>query len=189
MEMTPLEIASEYRTAANKTKQIKVLAELNLCSHRRIAEILQEQGEELPGHWKEKLAKGLKTQPRPYRPGSAPVTAGELRDAIVEAVTPDTSSASLCSAPRSALLSPGKPVPDSFPDGESPQGEGRSAALSADGDPASRAGGITWPQYSRLMQIIGRLEGVGFVLEPAIPPFYFGAVEGLVKLADEIKPQ
>ena len=72
MEMPPLQIASEYRTAANKSKQIKVLAELNLVTQRRIAEILQEQGEELPGHWKEKLEKGLKTQPRAYRPGSAP---------------------------------------------------------------------------------------------------------------------
>ena len=37
----------------------------------------------------------------------------------------DTSSASLRSAPRSALLSPGKPAPGRFPNGESPQGEGR----------------------------------------------------------------
>ena len=160
MEMSPLQIASEYRTAKNKSKQIGVLAELNACTQRQIAQILQEQGEELPGHWKEKLAKGLKTKP---------VSDRYLREAIVEAVTPDTSS--------------GAAAPPS------PHGAGRSAALSPDRDPASRAGGISWPQYSRLMQIVGRLEGVGFVLEEALPPFYFAAVENLAKLADEIKPE
>lgn len=82
MEMTPLQIASEYRTAANKSKQIKVLAELNLVTQRRIAEILQEQGEELPGHWKEKLATPLKREPRP-----APATQKDINDAVLEAVT------------------------------------------------------------------------------------------------------
>lgn len=122
MEMGPLQIASEYRTGKNKTKTIQALAELNACTQRQIAQILQEQGEELPGHWKEKLAKGLKSEP---------VSDRYLRKAIVEAVTPDTSSGA-GATPRSALLSPGKPVPDSFPDGESPQGEGRGAALSLD---------------------------------------------------------
>ena len=63
MEMTELQIASEYRTGLNKAKTIKVLAELNAVTQRRIAEILQEQGEELPGHWKEKLAQPLKHPP------------------------------------------------------------------------------------------------------------------------------
>ena len=36
----------------------------------------------------------------------------------------DTSSASLRSAPRFALLLPGKTAPGSFPFGKSPQGEG-----------------------------------------------------------------
>ena len=104
MEMSPLQIASEYRTAKNKSKQIGVLAELNACTQRQIAQILQEQGEELPGHWKEKLEKGLKTKP---------VSDRYLREAIVEAVTPDTSS--------------GAAAPPS------PQGEGKEgAALSLD---------------------------------------------------------
>ena len=64
MEMTPLQIASEYRTGKDKSKTIKVLAELNLVTQRTIAQILDEQGEELPGHWKEKLAKGLKREPK-----------------------------------------------------------------------------------------------------------------------------
>ncbi|MBR2582545.1 MAG: hypothetical protein IKD61_04060, partial [Oscillospiraceae bacterium] len=63
MEMTEMQIASEYRTGKDKTKTIKVLAELNLVPQRRIAEILQAQGEELPKHWKEKLAQPLKRPP------------------------------------------------------------------------------------------------------------------------------
>ena len=179
MEMSPLQIASEYRTAKNKSKQIGVLAELNACTQRQIAQILQEQGEELPGHWKEKLTKGLKTKP---------VSDRYLRESIVEAVTPDTSSGA-AAPPRSALLSPGKPVPDSFPDGESPQGEGRSAALSPDRDPASRAGGISWPQYSRLQNLLGRLEGVGCALPNDVAIYYFDTIDLLNALADEIKPE
>ena len=146
-----------------------MLAELNACTQRQIAQILQEQGEELPGHWKEKLEKGLKTQPRAYRPGSAPVSARELHEAIVEAVTPDTSS--------------GAAAPPS------PQGEGRSAALSPDRDPASRAGGISWPQYSRLQNLLGRLDGVGCALPNDVAIYYFDTIDLLNALADEIKPE
>ena len=85
MEMTPLQIASEYRTGKDKTKTIKVLAELNEVTQRRIAEILQEQGEELPGHWIEKLATPLKRPPR-----EKGVPAREIGEAILEAVTPET---------------------------------------------------------------------------------------------------
>ena len=57
MQMGPKEIARDYRTAANKQKQIKVLAELNQCAERRIAEILDDEGEELPKKWQEQLLK------------------------------------------------------------------------------------------------------------------------------------
>lgn len=57
MQMGPKEIAVEYRTAVNKQKQIKVLAELNQCAERKIAEILAEEGEELPKKWQEQLQK------------------------------------------------------------------------------------------------------------------------------------
>ena len=189
MEMTPLQIASEYRTGKDKTKTIKVLAELNAVTQRRIAEILQEQGEELPGHWKEKLAKGLKREPKeriatpacaPVRNDREPVTAGELRNAIVETVTPEDGD------PSTPLAKPGT---SHAPRASGCFAQDDSAALSPDGDPASRAGGITWPQYSRLMQTVGQLEGVGFVLESEIPPFYFDVVEDLATLADEIKPE
>lgn len=52
--MDPGEIVIDYRRAANKTKQIEVLANLNACQPRDIAELLQERGEELPsaaGHY------------------------------------------------------------------------------------------------------------------------------------------
>lgn len=81
MEMTEMQIASEYRTGKDKTKTIKVLAELNLVPQRRIAEILQAQGEELPKHWKEKLAQPLKRPPK-----ERPMTAGELGAALAKAI-------------------------------------------------------------------------------------------------------
>ena len=57
MQMGPKEIAVEYRTAANRQKQIKVLAQLNQCAERKIAEILAAEGEELPKKWQEQLRK------------------------------------------------------------------------------------------------------------------------------------
>ena len=79
MEMTELQIASEYRTGKDKSKTIKVLAELNAVTQRQIAEILQRQGEQLPGHWIEKLANP------PKRPRSAPATARDINDAVLKA--------------------------------------------------------------------------------------------------------
>ena len=79
MEMTELQIASEYRTGKDKSKTIKVLAELNAVTQRQIAEILQRQGEQLPGHWIEKLARPLK------RAASAPATARDINDAVLQA--------------------------------------------------------------------------------------------------------
>lgn len=47
-QMDPGEIVTEYRTAANRQKQITILADHNNCSERDIAELLQERGEPLP---------------------------------------------------------------------------------------------------------------------------------------------
>jgi len=80
MEMTELQIASEYRTGKDKSKTIKVLAELNLVTQRQIAQILQAQGEELPKHWKEKLAVPPKRPPR-----GKPATQREINDAVLVA--------------------------------------------------------------------------------------------------------
>ncbi|MBQ6398405.1 MAG: hypothetical protein IJI06_09715 [Oscillospiraceae bacterium] len=57
MTMDKAEIAIDYRRAANKQKQIKILAELNQCAERKIAEILVDAGEELPKKWQEQLLK------------------------------------------------------------------------------------------------------------------------------------
>lgn len=43
--MEPGEILRDYRTAKNKFNQIKILAELNLCSNKEMAMWLEEQGE------------------------------------------------------------------------------------------------------------------------------------------------
>lgn len=102
MEMTPLQLASEYRTGKDKTKTIKVLAELNAVTQRRIAEILVEQGEELPGHWKEKLATPPKRPPK-----ERPMTAGELSAEIAKAIQTAIPSAEELRQESAALL----PVP------------------------------------------------------------------------------
>lgn len=44
MEMTPGEIALEYRLASDKSKQMTILADLNLCSRDDIRKILIEEG-------------------------------------------------------------------------------------------------------------------------------------------------
>ena len=88
MEMTPLQIASEYRTGKNKTNTIKVLAELNAVTQRRIAEILQEQGETLPTVWENTLKEPLKRKPRGLKGKGVP--AKEIGETILEAVTPAT---------------------------------------------------------------------------------------------------
>lgn len=42
--MSPEKIASEWRQAKDKTKQIRILAELNLCPEAEIVAILKTQG-------------------------------------------------------------------------------------------------------------------------------------------------
>lgn len=53
-------IVSDYRQAANKLKQIDILANLNLCSPREIAALLRDHGEELPARWVKALEKPAK---------------------------------------------------------------------------------------------------------------------------------
>lgn len=45
MEMTDKEICQEYREAKNKNQQIRILADLNLCTPREILDILTAAGE------------------------------------------------------------------------------------------------------------------------------------------------
>ena len=48
MQMTDNEIVRSYQHAANRTKQISILAELNACSKAQIREILERNGCEVP---------------------------------------------------------------------------------------------------------------------------------------------
>ena len=48
MQMTDNEIVRSYQHAANRTKQISILAELNACSKAEIRDILEKNGEEVP---------------------------------------------------------------------------------------------------------------------------------------------
>lgn len=82
MQMDNTEIAIDYRRAANKQKQIKILAELNQCAERRIAEILAAEGEELPKKWQEQLLKP------PRRSWKFPETETEETDCHTGAAAP-----------------------------------------------------------------------------------------------------
>ena len=178
MEMSPLQIASEYRTGKDKTKTIKVLAELNAVTQRTIAQLLADQGEELPGHWKAKLEAGLKTKP---------VSDRYLKEAIVEAVTPGPGDPSTPALRASAQDDNAKEERIATAACALPRND--NAALSADRDPASRAGRINWQQYSRLMRIIGRLEGGLWSISLGPNAKVSEVLEDLFKLADEIKPE
>lgn len=48
LQMAEADIVASYRQAAKPADQIKVLADLNVCSKARIEEILREAGEPLP---------------------------------------------------------------------------------------------------------------------------------------------
>lgn len=52
--MTKEEICRDYRLAANKREQIKILAELNACTKQQIADILIEDGQEVPKWYQKK---------------------------------------------------------------------------------------------------------------------------------------
>lgn len=52
--MTKEEICNFYRLEANKREQIKILAILNLCSEQKIADILIEDGQEVPKMYQKK---------------------------------------------------------------------------------------------------------------------------------------
>ena len=52
--MAEADIVASYRQAAKPADQIKVLADLNVCSKARIIEVLRRAGVELPGKAKRK---------------------------------------------------------------------------------------------------------------------------------------
>ena len=48
MEMAVVEIVSSYKNAANRNKQIQILADLNACTKRDITELLEAAGISVP---------------------------------------------------------------------------------------------------------------------------------------------
>lgn len=82
--MSHNEILASYRQAKDKKKQIKILAELNLCGEKDIVRILEEQGEVIPKP--ERKPKTAKDVPDVPEPPVAPV-------APVEPVAPDVTVA------------------------------------------------------------------------------------------------
>lgn len=52
--MTKEEICRDYKLAANKREQIKILADLNACTKQQIADILIEDGQEVPKWYQKK---------------------------------------------------------------------------------------------------------------------------------------
>jgi len=85
MTMDKAEIEIDYRRAANKQKQIKILAELNQCAERKIAEILVDAGEELPKKYQEMLLKPSRRsrkfqEAEPEAPETEPAEAPEATE-------------------------------------------------------------------------------------------------------------
>ena len=69
MNMTPQEIAKEYREAKDKGNQIKILADENLTDRKEIIKILREQGEITD---KVPRSKGLRAKAEPGAAVEAP---------------------------------------------------------------------------------------------------------------------
>lgn len=128
LQMDPREILREYNAAAGKDKQIQILAELNCCRPLEIALCLREQGAELTGTWKARLAAhdraGMRMElpkdgeedgpasrgphPAPSGPPSpcegkanaAPLTAGALQELL--AAVPGDTPVQICGHPGQA---------------------------------------------------------------------------------------
>ena len=214
MEMTPLQIASEYRTGKDKSKTIKVLAELNLVTQRTIAQILDEQGEELPGHWKEKLATPLKRPPKERiamaaaacRDKEGAVTPGELAETIVEAMTPESAAITEPAPSEDGAALSLDEIRQAAADTRQNTSSGAAAPLRSaplpPGKPATGSfphgesppgegrdsAGISWAQFSRLQLLIGRLEGMSPGPLTGIGTFYDNTVRQLADLAVELRP-
>lgn len=71
MNMTPQEIAKEYREAKDKGNQIKILADENLTDRKEIIKILREQGEITD---KVPRSKGLRAKAEPGAAVGMPVS-------------------------------------------------------------------------------------------------------------------
>lgn len=70
MNMTNEEIVRDYKQAAKPAEQIAILADLNGCTKKEIAQILIDAGMDVPGWYtkgkKKKPAEAAGDEPRPY---------------------------------------------------------------------------------------------------------------------------
>lgn len=82
MIMTNEEIVRDYRAAKNRTKQIGILADENMCSKREIVEILLEAGEEVPGNFLSKGKKGKGAAPVQEEPKKSGLTVYGLMEIL-----------------------------------------------------------------------------------------------------------
>ena len=76
LPMSAEDIAREYRQAASQTKQIGILADLNACTKKEIAEVLLEQGCEVPKWYtkKENTAEAPDPEPEKEEKERMPIT-------------------------------------------------------------------------------------------------------------------
>lgn len=94
MTMTNEEIVRDFREAANKVKQIGILADLNACSKTEIRKILTDAGEAVPyARQGEKPAKKpapkkQKVAPAPQadEPKAPTITTAQVEEIIAEAL-------------------------------------------------------------------------------------------------------
>lgn len=89
LQMDPGEILREYNAAANKAKQISILAELNACRPLEIALCLREQGAELDGTWRARLAAHDRSRSGEKTPAPEP-EAADSQEAACERFQPLT---------------------------------------------------------------------------------------------------
>ena len=62
MEMAVVEIVSSYKNAANRNKQIQILADLNACTKRDITELLEAAGISIPKRKSSEKEKKIMTE-------------------------------------------------------------------------------------------------------------------------------
>lgn len=120
MQMDNTEIAIDYRRAANKQKQIKILAELNQCAERRIAEILAAEGEELPKKWQEQLQKPSRRSwkyPEADASRESPVVSRENAEPVEAAVEPEPDAPAAPATDRDLFDAVATLLPDAAPVG------------------------------------------------------------------------
>lgn len=102
MTMSAEEIVRDYQQAANKQKQIKILADLNCCTPGEIRQILFEQevpGIAAPKRIKRKTSDTTRLRPANVHPTPSPgISVYDQIEAIIAALPEDMTEAARISA-------------------------------------------------------------------------------------------